>query len=47
LIIFFPFTKHKPSLAGLTSATMGDFTNYGGTEEENAEIKRLNAELVS
>ncbi|KAL2017891.1 hypothetical protein VTK56DRAFT_1547 [Thermocarpiscus australiensis] len=24
---------------------MGDFTNYGGSDEENAEIKRLNAEL--
>ncbi|KAL2154856.1 hypothetical protein VTH82DRAFT_3532 [Thermothelomyces myriococcoides] len=24
---------------------MGDFTNYGGTDEENAEIKRLNAEV--
>lgn len=26
---------------------MGDFSNYGGSEEENAEIKRLNAEIVS
>ncbi|KAL2271162.1 hypothetical protein VTJ83DRAFT_533 [Remersonia thermophila] len=26
---------------------MGDFANYGGTDEENAEIKRLNVELES
>lgn len=26
---------------------MGDFTNFGGSDEENAEIKRLNAEIVS
>lgn len=25
---------------------MGDF-NYGGTDEESAEIKKLNAEVVS
>ncbi|KAK4136434.1 hypothetical protein BT67DRAFT_439427 [Trichocladium antarcticum] len=24
---------------------MGDFTNYGGSDEENAEIKRLNADV--
>ena len=26
---------------------MGDFNNYGGSDEENAEIKRLNVEIVS
>jgi hypothetical protein len=26
---------------------MGDFANYGGSDEENAEIKRLNADIVS
>jgi hypothetical protein len=26
---------------------MGDFSHYGGSDEENAEIKRLNAEIVS
>ena len=25
---------------------MGDFNTYGGSDEENAEIKRLNFELV-
>jgi hypothetical protein len=29
-----------------TLATMSDF-NYGGTDEESAEIKKLNAEVVS
>jgi pre-mRNA-processing factor 39 len=26
---------------------MGDFANFGGTDEENAEIRRLNADVVS
>ncbi len=26
---------------------MGDFSNFGGSDEENAEIRRLNAEVVS
>jgi hypothetical protein len=26
---------------------MGDYSNYGGSDEENAEIKKLNAEVVS
>lgn len=26
---------------------MSDFNNFGGSEEENAEIKRLNTEVVS
>jgi len=26
---------------------MGDFNAFGGSDEENAEIKRLNAEIVS
>jgi hypothetical protein len=25
---------------------MADFANFGGTDEENAEIKRLNADVV-
>jgi hypothetical protein len=25
---------------------MGDFANFGGTDEENAEIKRLNGDIV-
>lgn len=25
---------------------MGDFSNYGGSDEENAEIQRLYAEVV-
>lgn len=29
-----------------TFATMSDF-NYGGTDEESAEIKKLDAEVVS
>jgi len=40
------------SLASLATATsrqfsMGDFGNYGGSDEENAAIKQLNAEVVS
>jgi hypothetical protein len=27
--------------------TMGDFSNFGGSDEENAEIKRLNLDVVS
>ena len=30
-----------------TTATMADFSHFGGSEEENSEIKRLNAEVVS
>lgn len=26
---------------------MGDYSNYGGSDEENAEIRKLNAEVVS
>lgn len=26
---------------------MGDFTSYGGSDEENAEIRKLNTEVVS
>lgn len=27
--------------------TMGDFNGFGGSDEENAEIRRLNSEIVS
>jgi hypothetical protein len=30
-----------------STSNMGDFANFGGTDEENAEIRRLNADVVS
>lgn len=44
----FPFSISTTTLAIAASAQlkMADFQNFGGSDEENIEIKKLNAEVV-
>jgi hypothetical protein len=37
---------HQATASVEIAIKMADFSNYGGSEEENAEIKKLNAEVV-
>lgn len=46
-----PFRALTPTFnrnpTAVATCAMGDFENYGGSDEENAEVKRLQDELVS